>query len=215
MNSEMEEHLAPVVAVRRPPPARLPREISGFECPKGLHALLEFSDGLVTRDRLFRVFGVTHHEHIPTLEEWNAAEWKAGYGALARDLLFIAEDIFGDQYGYSFRGERQFIKFHCEGGGIEPLDGINWFIESLAAPVETGAIDGDLLAAAFAQGIRPEAHEHLAFRMPLIVGGGHDISNVVAEPAHLHLGMLAQLSLRNASLPDGTPIAKFTTLDGR
>jgi hypothetical protein len=83
-----------------------------FPCPKGLRALLEFSDGFFTRDGVFRVFGIENLGAIPGIVEWNSSQWKKGYRALAEDLLFIAEDIFGDQYGYSFRDERRFIKFH-------------------------------------------------------------------------------------------------------
>lgn len=210
MNSELDHYLASVVAYRRTPVAAPPHQLLGLECPKGLLALLEFSDGFITRDRFFRVFGMTSDEQIPSIEEWNKSDWKLAYGPLADGLLFVAEDIFGDQYGYSFRGEkREFIKFYCEGEEIELLGGINWFLGALATPVKSGAIDGQLIAAAAAKGLNPSSNEHLAFTVPLVVGGCRDVSNLAVESVPLHLGMLAQLSLRNASLADEAPIAVF------
>src|SRR5262245_14473493 len=99
MKSELEQHLASVAVIRRQPQAKLPSEVQGFECPSGLLALFEFADGFISKDRLFRVFGMTSDAQIPSVEVWNTSEWKTAYGSLAEGLLFIAEDIFGDQYG--------------------------------------------------------------------------------------------------------------------
>ncbi len=212
MNNELECHLAPVVTFRRAPVLAVPDELLGYPCPKGLSALLEFSDGFITLDRCFRVFGMTNDEQIPSLEEWNKSEWVQGYGPLTEGILFIAEDVFGDQYGYRFSGgKREFIKFYCEGGRAESLEGINWFIQALATPVESGALDGELLSAAAARGFDPTANEHLAFRVPLIIGGRRDVSNLAVESVSLHLGTLSQLSLRNADLRQSSPIAGFSS----
>lgn len=209
--SEIETLLAPVLHHRRPPSRIAPHTVLEYECPKGLIALLSVADGFITTDRLFRIFGFGHDDQVPSIEEWNLSEWKNAYGSLAQGILFIAEDIFGDQYGYDFRSKRKFVKFYCEGGETESLEGgINWFMEALVDPFGSGALDGELLKAVRHSGSWPAANEHFAFKMPLIVGGKREVENLEVESVNLHLGVLAQISSFNLSQADGTPIARFT-----
>lgn len=210
MMSEIEDHLAPVLRYRRPPSGEVPQDVVGYECPKGLITLLGVADGFITGDGLFRVFGFGHDDQLPSLEQWNRSEWKQAYGPLAHGIVFIAEDVFGDQYGYDFRGKRQFVKFYCEGGEIEALEGgINWFIEALVDPFGSGALDGELVKAVRLRGKWPSHKEHLAFKLPLIAGGDRTVDNLEVESVDLHLGILAQLSRQNLDQVDGTPIAHF------
>lgn len=182
-------------------------DVGGHDLPKGAIALLNVANGFVTRTRFFRVFGTHPTSEVPSLAQWNNSEWKCEYGHLAKDVIFIGEDIFGDQYGYLFQGERPiFVKFYCEGGSIEPIhDGINHFIQSLIEPKETVLLDWSLLNKASQAGKFPAANQHLAFRVPLIVGGSPTEANLAVESVALHLGTLAQLSVRNQALPDKTP----------
>lgn len=213
--SDLESHLAPVLLYRRPPAGLAPSRAMGYECPKGLAKLLGVADGFITTHGFFRVFGFGGDDRLPSLEDWNRAEWKQAYGPLARGIAFIAEDVFGDQYGYDFRSRRQFVKFYCEGGQIEPIEGgINWFIEALIDPLGLGGLDRELVEVARLNGRWPTDKEHLAFKLPLIAGGKRDASNLGVETAALHLGILAQMSSRNLKEADGTHIARFTCLDG-
>ena len=212
--SDIECHLAPVLRYRRPPADTAPSHLLGHECPKGLAVLHGVADGFITTDGLFRVFGFEGDNQLPSLDEWNLSDWKRDYGSLAHGVLFIAEDIFGDQYGYDFRSKRQFVKFYCEGGEIEALDGgLNWFIAALVDPIAFGALDAELIEAARVSGRWPSDNEHLAFKLPLIAGGERNASNLGIESVALHLGMLAQISRQTLDQDDGTPIARFTTPD--
>ena len=186
----------------------------GYESPKGLITLLGVADGFITTHGLFRVFGFGRDDRLPSLEDWNLSQWKEAYGSLARGILFVGEDVFGDQYGYDYRGKRRFVKFYCEGGEIEPLEGgINWFIEALVDPLGVGALDRGLIEAARTKFRWPSDNEHLAFRLPLIAGGERAASNLGVESVALHLGTLAQISRRNLDQADGTQIARFTSRD--
>ena len=179
--------------------------------PKGILAILQIANGLVVHDRHFRIFGTVSSEKVPSLEEHNSASWKKQYGDALEGVMIVADDIFGDQYGYRFEGEKKnFLKFHCEGGKTEPLEkGINHLIEGMIQPHSCGLLDIDLILAAKTNGFTPSASQHLAFRVPLMVGGARDIYNLTIESESLHLGTLAQLYQSTASKNDGTLINRF------
>jgi hypothetical protein len=162
------------------------------------------------------LFGETGDAEIPSIGEWNSSNWKKEYGPLASDLVFIAEDILGDQYGYQYKRdvEAEFVKFRCEGGKVEHIEGgIQSVIDFMVCPDESTLLDLSLVSSAFARGMHPSSDQHLAFRVPLVVGGAYEVGNVSVESIALHLGMLSQLSLKNMTLPEGTPISKFINRD--
>ena len=213
MMNNLNTILSPILEYRLPPAVDLPSHLLCHECPKGIRALLEVANGFITTNRLFRVFGTKPDSLIPSIDEWNATQWKVDYGNLASDILFIAEDIFGDQYGYRFGEKREFVKFYCEGGETEVIkDGINWFIASLLNPFTGGALDVGLTQSSQSLGIIPKANEHLAFKIPLVIGGKRDIENIAIESVALHLGTLAQLSRKNLGLSSGAKISVFRTI---
>lgn len=185
--------------------------VDGHLLPSGMSQLLTIANGMITGDRYFRVFGTTAHPEIPSLEDWNRAQWKKDYKNFANDIIFVADDIFGDQYGYEFHPDgHDFVKFFCEGGDVEIVQGgINRLIETLIDPRKTNLVDVDLSRQAFERGLRPTGDEHLAFRLPLIGGGEYSVENLHIEPVNLHLGILAQITMQSASLADGTPITGF------
>jgi hypothetical protein len=185
--------------------------VDGRFLTSGIRALLSIANGLVTRDRAFRVFGTDPLPGIPSLSQWNESDWKKAYESLANDLIFVAEDAFGDQYGYRFLPNgSEFIKFCCEGGKTMVVEqGINQLIESLIDPARGNLIDLDLFAGAKAKGLVVGENQHLAFHIPLIVGGQYAISNLTIESTDLHLGTLAQLSVKNLEVLAGTKIDKF------
>ena len=193
LNAVAEHFLSPILPV--------PEQISGFACPKSLALILSHTGGFITKDRMFRFFGQNHDKQLPSIEQWNASEWKEAYGKSAENVLFVAEDIFGDQYGYRFEGNGErsgFIKFYCEGGEVEVIEGgINWFLGALSDPIGSGAVDGELLDALKAKfkakKVWPKANQHIAFTLPLGTGGARDVSNLSIESVEVHLGVLSQL----------------------
>lgn len=195
----------------RPPYLGPGVEISGHVLPLDFLSILRVTNGLITKDCVFRVFGTESGQLIPSVFEWNAAEWKQQYGELAESLVFVAEDIFGDQYGYDFRdGRPLFVKFYCDGGQAEQVPGgVNQLVESLIEPRRGLLVDFTLLDSAFGAGLVVNAQQHLAFRVPLIVGGTRGVENLCVESVALHLGTLAQIAVRNTSLPEGAMIRRF------
>src|SRR6266853_3078570 len=96
--------------------------VCGQELPPEYLKILNISNGLLSKRGLIRIFG-TAAGPLPSIFDWNAAEWKREYGRLTDGLVVVAEDVFGDQYGYRF-GDREckFGKFYCEGGQFDSLD---------------------------------------------------------------------------------------------
>ena len=206
--TSLEAELKPVLVFQRKSKKKIPDQIAGYDTPNGLKAILSFADGFVTKDSAFRVFGLHNDDILPGLTEHNASEWKQRYRELAQENLFIAEDLFGDQYGYRLKnGKNEFVKFYCEGGRIEPVPGgINHFIEAMISPTKSGIIDWGMVIAAFALGKRPNAGQHLAFQIPLIMGGDYDAQNIEIESRALHLGTLSQLTQELLKHPNQSKI---------
>lgn len=164
--------------------------------PAGIREIWKVANGLITKRRVFRVFGSEPRPDIPSVQQWNSDEWKLDFGAMASNIDFVAEDIFGDQYGYKYEddGKKEFVKFCCDDGQVLSIqNGINQFIEALIDPTRTGLLDLELLAQAEKRGLRPRPDEHLAFRVPLCVGGEYSLANLTVESVALHLGTLSQL----------------------
>ncbi len=130
----------------------------------------------------------------------------------------MAEDIFGDLYGYAFDGETcALTKVFCEGGervACEPGDVVE-FLRKRVFSDSPSAFDSRLAHEALSAGLRPDNGEHLAFALPLIAGGSPSVENLTVEPVELHLGVLAQLSLTNSATPDGTPITAVVANEGQ
>lgn len=107
--------------------------------------------------------------------------------------------------------EKEFVKFHCEDGQVQSIQGgISQFIEALIDPTRTHLVDLDLLSLAEHKGLHPSAQEHLAFRVPLCVGGEYSVANLAVESVELHLGMTLQLVAQSLDAPDGTRIHGVT-----
>ncbi len=195
----------------RPPFQGTEVEVCSHSLSPDFLSILRVSNGLISKRRIVRVFGTDSDSSIPSLFQWNDSEWKREYGRLAQGLVFVAEDIFGDQYGYMFRdGPPMFVKFYCEGGKTEEVaGGLNSLRRAIIDPGISGFFDLSLMEVAFSAGLLPSANEHLAFRVPLIVGGSHEPDNLCVEDIDIHLGTLAQISLRNTTLPDGSRINRF------
>jgi hypothetical protein len=191
--------------------------VRGHHLPASYLALLRVANGFVLKQKFFRLFGIAPQALALDLCEWNRSSWIAEYGDLAEDLVFIAEDIFGDQYGLRFAGETDqnpvLVKFWCEGGETEVIAAespIAWLGSSLLRDEPT-AFDWSLAAAAHARGLTPTEVEHLAFVLPLVAGGDVVESNLEVMDRVFHLHLLGQLSSKNRSLPEGARISRFSS----
>jgi hypothetical protein len=192
--------------------ARSKSEFHLNQLPKTYLDTLRIANGFVLKNGYFRVFGTERLDGLVNVYDWNASSWKQEYREILRGVFIIAEDIFGDQYGFlcNERGEMRLVKVFCEGGEIEEQDGdFISFLRNRILSNQPLAFDFDLANDAWQAGLMPKLDEHLAFRLPLVSGGDYDLSNLQVETVALHLGMLGQMTLKNKSLPEGTKISGF------
>jgi hypothetical protein len=204
--SQSEERNSPYQLDLRPP-------VSSRSLPNDYYRIVGQANGFVVRGGVFRFFGLEPCGRLPSVEQWNTSAWVREYGDLVRDLVFVAEDAFGDQYGFSYREEALHpIKFWCEGGEVERLacDSLEQWIVTTVLVSEPSAFDARLIRMAQQEQQRsPAAHEHLSFTLPLIAGGEYTVGNLEILDSQFHLHLLGQLSLRNRSLPEGARISRF------
>lgn len=189
--------------------------VGSYRLPAAYLDFLRVANGFVSKGAAFRLFGI--EPTVPALDlcEWNRSPWVAEYGTLATGLVFIAEDVFGDQYGLRFSDATDqdpvLIKFWCEGGETEVIEADSlsaWLARSLLREEPT-ALDWHLATTAFARGLKPSLAEHLSFALPLIAGGAAEVSNLEVADRAFHLHLLGQLSLKNRRLPEGARISRF------
>src|SRR5579862_4473758 len=87
-----------------PHPAGAPRLLESYFLGDELFRMLQRKNGFYAFEMAFHVFPVSSPDFM-SVEEWNSDSlWRAGYGDLARGLLFFAEDIFQDQFCLSADG---------------------------------------------------------------------------------------------------------------
>lgn len=180
--------------------------VRGHSLPSEYWHLVRASNGFETSSGFFRFFSVG------MTASRNSVEWVSAYGRLLDAFVSVAEDVFGDLYGYAFDGGAHALtKLYCEGGereACEPDDVVE-FLRRRVFPDPAAAFDSGLAERALLAGLSPETDEHLAFALPLVAGGTRSLENLTVEPASLHLGVLGQLSLANSEVPGGTPIRGF------
>lgn len=185
--------------------------VRGHPLPRDYWHLVRASDGFETTNGFFRFFSV--REAVSR----NGIEWVAAYGRLLEGFVSVAEDVFGDLYGYAFdAGACVLTKVYCEGAEREVCepDDVVEFLRRRVFLDPPRAFDAGLAQNAWLAGLKPARDEHLAFVLPLIAGGTHTLENLTVEPVALHLGVLGQMSLANSEVPDGTPLKGVRASEG-
>jgi hypothetical protein len=180
--------------------------------PNDYFRVVAHANGFVTRGVAFRFFGLQGCGALPDIVGWNAGAWLTEYGEIADNLVFVAEDAFGDQYGYSYReAVPRLVKFWCEGGDIAPLpyESLEDWLRDAVLTTGPSAFDRALYVEAQRRELRPGPSEHLSFALPLVTGGEYSVENLEVLDSQFHLHLLGQMSRRNRTLPEGTRIRRF------
>lgn len=193
-------------------------DVRGFSLPAEYFHAVAVSNGFATTNGIFRFLGVNSDLGFGDLASKNNPALSKAYLGDLDKLVFFAEDIFGDRYAFMFRHrgdtDPSLIKFICEGGDIEvlPFLTLTDLLEVGVFPVPS-VLDTKLADSAFAMGLRPALDQHLAFRLPLILGGEYALENLGVESAALHLDILAQASNQIAKERSGTQIMRFDQIE--
>ena len=194
-------------AAHRGEPFRGPTvEVRGTSLPAEYWSVLRQVGGFSTRGGQFRFFDV---EAMCARNEGGCFD---PYGERGRGFVAVAEDVFGDGYGYvSGREGSGLCKFLCEEGRIEPCEpaALEAFLCERVLEPSPDAFDVALARRAWAAGLRPGPDEHLALALPFHAGGAYVVENLVVESVGMHYGVLGQLVRAVGHLPDGAAIAGF------
>jgi Domain of unknown function (DUF1851) len=188
-------------------------EWAGRRLPADYLDLLAESNGFLAHGGAFRFFAYGEGRLVRDALAWNRAPWRSEYGDLLPAGTYIwAEDVFGDQYGYTIEGGTfRLAKFLCEGGELEPIpwQDVTTFLQREILSPQGKAVDMALVREALGAGLAPSVQEHLSFSLPLIYGGEYELSNLEVVDASAHLSLLGQMSRQNASLPEGASVRDF------
>ena len=138
------------------------------------------------------------------LERWNMdVFWRSEFGTAAEELLFFAEDAFGEQFALSNGSVWRFNPESAERKEI--AHNLNEWAEKILADYafETGyqwAHDWQQQNGPLLEGHR------LIPKIPFIMGGAYEADNLFALDAVKGMRYRADIWKQIRDLPDGTPI---------
>jgi len=169
-----------------------------------LAALLGTMNGFYSYEDAVHVYPAGDIDAEISLGEWNsAALWRLEYGQLADNLVFVAEDLFGDQFAIS--GD-DVVAFRAETGERERLAGS---LREWLANVQRDAdfLTGRPIANSWRQihGRLPRGRRLMPVT-PSVLGGSYDIQNLRAVEAVDGMRFRGQLASQIAGLPEGTDV---------
>jgi hypothetical protein len=113
-----------------------------------------------------------------TFQTWNALDtWKYAYDGLVDNIMFFAEDLFGDQFGIS---NDAVVLFRSETGEVVPVAASleQWASQVL---VDFENLTGYCVAHEWQLAHGPiERGMRLTGKRPFVLGGGYDLANLYA-----------------------------------
>jgi hypothetical protein len=179
-------------------------EVAAGRTGQELTELLESRNGFYALESALHVLPAGRAFVAASLDDWNAADgWRAAYGDMAEGLYFFAEDVFGGQFAL---GDDQVLTFEPETGEAKPLaSSIEDWADQLLADYEflTGqplAHEWQVRNGALAPGQR------LVPKVPFVLGGDYDASNVYAVDAAVGMELRGELATQLRDLPDGAKV---------
>jgi len=179
-----------------------------IKCPlvqdKGHRALLSLHNGLTAFNGGLRVFG-TSPGVLPTVQDWNRSEsWRSEYKELvSKDLIFFAEDVFGNQV--AFHGEG-IVYFTAETGRSTPFANSfsEWLSIILDDPVDT--LQLIFFNAWTAKRELLEPSEHLCPVYPFIVKSDPPLKELYRVSSAEDMSYKGSFAYQIKDVPDGTQI---------
>jgi hypothetical protein len=163
--------------------------------------LLDRRNGFYCFENALHVFATRSGAGTLSLSEWNETDrWRQEYKELDRGGLFVAEDVFGDQFCIL---AESIYSFDSETGEMTAFaDSVEQFAERVMDEFET--VTGFPIAHLWqiAHGALP-AGQRLVPKTPFVLGGAFEIDNLY--PCEASSGMRARgnLATQIASVPDG------------
>ena len=183
----------------------LPMGLSGGRLLSELAEMLRARNGFYAFESALHVFASGDQRAAgDSLEAWNApTTWRAGYDGLADGFVFFAEDVFGSQF--AIRNERVYV-FDPETGSAEPMaSSVEDWADQLLSDYEV--LTGFPLAHRWQQANGPiPAGQRLVPKIPFVLGGDFEISNVYLVDAREGMRLRSELAVQIRDLPDGAQV---------
>lgn len=174
-------------------------------CFEQLLSILEFKNGFFVFESALHVFPVGKFEQMLTLESWNDKQlWRNEYHALIpSDMVFFAQDIFGNQFGIDSSGVSIFYSEFAE---IEPLSkDLHEWMELLLN--DWKALSGYELCHRWQEINGPlREGERLIPKIPFVLGGKYSLENLYTGSILEAQRFRGSLALQIANIPDGSKI---------
>jgi hypothetical protein len=166
--------------------------------------ILDRRNGFFCFESALHVFASRSHGAHIGLDEWNASDlWRIAYQDLDPGALFFAEDIFGNQFGFTETG---ICRFDAETGATGPFaDSVEGWARQI--------VDDFNVSTGFPMAHRwQEAHGPLAAglrllpKTPFVLGGEYALANLYAGRAVEGMRARGNLATQLIDLPDGAQI---------
>jgi hypothetical protein len=161
-------------------------------------------NGFFAFESALHVFPVASACTEMTFQSWNApGTWKYVYDELVDDIMFFAEDVFGDQFGISHEG---LVLFRSETGEIEPVAASleEWACQMLVDFENlTGwriAHEWQLAHGPIAKGMR------LTGKTPFVLGGSYELANLYAADSVSVMRLRGDIYRQIRHLHDGAQV---------
>jgi len=173
--------------------------------PNELAAWLSVSNGFYVFESALHVYpSEPAAMGTMTAQMWNDPNlWRSGYGSMAEEMFFFAEDVFGGQ-------------FAMRNGEVLTLDPETGATETLASSLAEWAecvlddfefLTGYPLAHAWQERHGPLAvNERLVPKQLFVLGGEYSVDNLYALDAVEGMRLRADVAMQLADLPDGTSV---------
>jgi hypothetical protein len=181
-------------------------EVAAIErLPSEYLRLVARADGIVAFDGALRILGLRESQ-LPDILQWNEERgWRAAYGGLADDLLFFAENAFGDQY--AFEGEN-IIAFDSETAKKVPVGCTleEWeasILDNLEAELGISTLRRWRSA-----GNELAVTQHLCPKYPpaFVLGALGTVENLIALPRSESMRLKGVIARQVHNLPPGSKI---------
>ena len=188
------------------PPLGSELDTSNSTLPPSLAALLAARNGFYAFESALHVLPSGTDPTIMDVEKWNEPSlWRAAYAdAIPSDLVFFAEDIFGEQFG--IEASSGVVRFAPETATLtrEAPDMESWAEHILA---DYDVAPGWPIARAWQDRHGPlAAGQRLVPVIPFAAGGAFGLENIHALPAAEGIRLRCDFSLQMRDVPPGTPM---------
>lgn len=198
----LDKRIAKLLSIASPPTGG-GSQSANCNLNNDLQALLSARDGFFAFESALEVFPLSSGTLAHSLGEWNAAElWRRSYNILNPEGICFAQDVFGVQFVLSDKVR----SFDPETGELAVLaNSLGDWSEKILREHEV--LTGFPLAHAWQRKNGPLRYKNrLVPKIPFVLGGKFELSNLVAMDSAKSMRLRAELALQLKDVPDGAQV---------